>query len=138
MKPWSDDELQAWLEHPNRPGEKPPESEGETVRMYRQLFDELASEPPLDVRYGFSARVVLTLQKAEVARRERRAYGLLGLCLLLMPLVALGWQAVFQFRDFSATVQALDAIKYPALFVLFLLALIQWADRRFVKRNVNN
>ncbi|GAB3900189.1 hypothetical protein GCM10028803_22610 [Larkinella knui] len=138
MKEENDDELQAWLDEQNRLGQKPlsPETD-EKLRLYQQIFDELSTEPPVGLSYGFSAAVVRQIQKSDVVRRERRAYAVLGFCLLLMPLAALAMQAVFRNPDLMETFRALDVVKFPALFILLLLVLIQWADRRFVKRKLN-
>ena len=140
MKDMNDDELQAWLESQFQAGEKPPgpETEEDAVQLYRQIFEELSTKPPASLSYGFSSAVVRKIQQKEVIRKERRAYVVFGCCLLLMPLVALAMQAVFRNTDLAQTFRAINAIKFPALFVVLLLSLIQWADYRFVKRKLNS
>ncbi|GAB3935928.1 hypothetical protein [Larkinella terrae] len=138
MNESNDDELQEWLDALNRSGRKPAEAEpqDEAVRLYQQLFEELSVEPSLGLSYGFSASVVRQIQLKEARRQERQALVWMGLCLLLLPLAVLGMQAVYRVDDLIATFRALDVIKFPALFVIVLLSLIQWADRRFVRRKM--
>jgi hypothetical protein len=140
MKEMNDDELQTWLDAQFQTGEKPPgqETEEEAVQLYRQIFEELSTKPPANLSYGFSTAVVRQIQQKEVVRKEHRAYVVFGCCLLLMPLVALAMQAVFRNNDLVQTFRAIDAIKFPAMFVVLLLGLIQWADYRFVKRKLNS
>jgi hypothetical protein len=139
MKEMNDEELQAWLDAQFRVGSKlpEPETDDEAVRLYEQIFRELSVKPDVDLSYGFSAAVVRQIQQKEAAAKERKAYILFAVCLLLMPLVALAFQAVFRIDDLKETLHALGYIKFPALFVILLLAMIQWADRRFVKRKLN-
>ncbi|MFC5408085.1 hypothetical protein ACFPMF_02100 [Larkinella bovis] len=55
--------------------------------------------PPVELRYGFSARVVRRVQPDAMKRRERWAYRVVGGCMRLLPLGALIWQAVFRVED---------------------------------------
>lgn len=132
MKPLSDEEIQAMVEAMRLEGKVTPE-EDESVQAYKQLFDELAAEPSLDLSFGFSRNVVRQIQQQEATRHQTKAYLIFGLTLVLMLSLAFGFQAVRSVNDSTETWQALSYIKWPALFVVALFGLIQWADYRFVK-----
>ncbi|RRB07384.1 hypothetical protein [Larkinella rosea] len=140
MNDISDDDLQEWLDASNRSNRKPGKSEpeDEAVRLYQQLYDELSVEPVVGLSYGFSVSVVRQIQVKETCRRERQAYIWVGLCLFLMLIVVLSIQAVYRVNGLIETLRALDDIKFPVLFISALLSLIQWADRRFVKRKLSS
>ncbi|WP_128546878.1 hypothetical protein [Larkinella soli] len=132
----SDEEWQAWFEGLNGTPPFAPDPDDESFRLYRQLFDALATEPATGLSYGFSARVVRRIQEQDLARQERRAYGYVAAGILLMIGAALGLQAIFGRDDFRETLRAVFHYRYPVLFALGLLMLIQWADRRLVKRKI--
>ena len=132
MKPLSDDEIQAMVEAMGQEGKLATE-EDESVQAYKQLFGELANEPALDLSFGFSRNVVRQIQQREAAQYQTKAYLIFGLTLVLMLSFAFGFQAIRSVNDSTETWQALMYIKWPALFVVALFALIQWADYRFVR-----
>ncbi|MGA0556635.1 hypothetical protein ACO2Q8_08290 [Larkinella sp. VNQ87] len=136
MNEEQDYEIQKQLEQQFRQRKRPPRPQtgAETEKLYHQLFEALSDELPGGLPYGFSAKVIRHIQRQNVICWERRAYGLIALCLLLVPLAALAMQAVFRPDDLSKTLRALNSVKGLVLFGLLLMGLIQWADRRFVKK----
>jgi hypothetical protein len=132
MKPLSDEEIQAMVEALHRTGESPVDDD-ESTKLYKQLFDELATEPPVDLPLGFSKNVVRLIQQQQAARHQKKAYLVFGFVSLLMLGVAFTFQALQSANDSAETRQALSHIKWPVLFLVALVSLIQWADHRFVK-----
>lgn len=132
MNHLSDQEIQAMVDAMRQAGNTP-QNEDESFQTYEQLFDELTAEPPLDLSYGFSRKVIHQIQQQETARYQTKAYVVFGLTLAFILSLAFGFQAVRSANDFAATWEALAHIKWPVLFIVVLVGLIQWADYRFVK-----
>ncbi|GAB3496585.1 hypothetical protein GCM10027341_15590 [Spirosoma knui] len=109
------------------------QADDEAVDTYRALFDELSTEPAYDLSYAFSANVVRQIQQQTIARIERKAMVLYGLCSL--GLVGCAASLVF-FVDQESLVllkQLLVRFWLPLLLTGGGLSLIQWLDYRFVK-----
>lgn len=135
MRTFTDDELQQWLEegHTTPPGDAPAEAEAE-LQAYAQLFSELSAPPPGSLPPGFATRITAQVMQQEVSRSDRKLFTGIAAMLLLVAGAAivyvLGMNASFS----NSWLGALPRLKWPLLFGVMVLAMVQVLDRKLVGR----
>jgi len=129
MNDWNDEELQRMLEQNELPLEK-----GEDLEAYQLLFKELRKAPEVGLSRNFAANVVARIQ-GKASRRDVVKFYLLALGIIAVAII--GVYAIFMRINQHASswlTNSIASYKWALAFLLISVFLIQYVDRKVVKR----
>jgi nitrate reductase NapE component len=129
MKDWNDEELQRMLEQGKLPLE-----EGEDLEAYELLFKALKKGPEVGLSRNFAANVVARVQ-GKASRRDVVKFYLLALGIIAVA--SIGVYTIFmRINQHAASwlTNSIASYKWALVFLLVSVFVIQYVDRKVVKR----
>lgn len=134
MKVWSDEEIQKMLEQGESWNDTDlSAAQKEDLEAYKMLFEDLKREPAGNLPYNFSKNVVLQLQNQTNRTSNFKFY--LLLVILLVAGSAMFYLLLLYNDDqiIPPIFHAIISYKWPLLFCLSSVFIIQYLDYKLVK-----
>jgi hypothetical protein len=135
MKDWNDEEMQRMLEQGKLPTNTKPSAEHkEDMEAYQLLFNELKKAPAGGLSHNFAANVVALIQ-GKASRRDVIKFYLMALGIIVVATI--GVYAIFLGINQHAAswlTNSIASYKWALAFLLISVFVIQYADRKVVKR----
>jgi len=123
-----DEELQTQFEHGDFPGE------GIDVQAYQKVFDALKHEPDYDLPVYFADRLVTLVESKEKAKENLRDNFWLGLGLLSFVIALIVAFALTNFILSAGAFRFLAGYRGLIIFGIAFIAMLNWADRKIIRK----
>lgn len=134
MKVWSDEDIQRLLEQETSVDDTDLSADQkEDLDAYKMLFAELKREPAGSLPYNFSKNVVLQLQNQTKPTSNFKFYILLVILLIVGSAM---FYLLLLYNDdqiISPIFQTIISYKWPLLFCLISIFIVQYLDEKLVK-----
>ena len=136
MNELNDEKIQQLLEKGLSPsGEDMPLTASEDFKAYKLLFDALEKEHPTGLSPRFAASVTGKI-KAKENRRQDIKLHLLVIVLLITGIAGAYFSLIMLNKEYAAQlITTLDNSKWILLFVLSVIGIIQFLDKKLVKNH---
>jgi hypothetical protein len=132
MKKLTDEEIQRLLETQDQ---ELAYAHSSDVKTYQLLFEALKEEPSEGLPMGFADQVVREAAKISVQKQVRRYWLFTFLSIFIALCVSIFFLLFYQQPGAMIFFEWVVEARWIVLFVLFMFALIQWADYHLMRKS---